>query len=99
MGTNACPRKLFQVFGSITNDDMVNQKTPEPNELNDYSAKIPRTLSDRIEQASEPFSVERVVESMALFPTNRNRITNILSHMKPKKKIGNDGISNELLIC
>ena len=85
IGTKACPRKLFRVFRSTTKDDMVIHKNPEPDELNDYFAKIGRTLSDRIEQATEMFSVEIVVGSMALFPTNCDEIANILSPMIPKK--------------
>ena len=91
--------RSIQVFRSITNDNMVNHKTPEPDEWNDYFAKMGRTLSDRMKQASEPFLVERVVGSMALFPSNRYEIANILSHMKPKKSYGSDGIRNEMLIC
>ena len=78
---------------------MVNHKTPKKDKVNDCFAKIGRTVSDRIQQASETFSVEKIVGSMPLFPTNCDEIANILSHMKHKKSFGNDGICNESFIC
>ena len=57
---------------------MINHKTLEPDELNDYFSTICKTFSNRIEQESELFSVARVVGSMALFPKNCDEIAKIL---------------------
>ena len=80
---NPFPRDLFQVFRTITHI-MVSHITPEPDELNKFFAKISRTLSDRIAQASQRFLVGKVVESMALSQTNRDEITKFLSRFKSK---------------